>query len=109
MPEVVVQSLLSQISIYCADCIGLHEFSIDEMRMLIWVLQAESIDVHPSTEEPYCLVEVLRWAHDGEMYREHIEAMSACQVYAGGIECPNHTMTTGPHHALECHYYDEEE
>lgn len=110
MVELTVRCLLQGVSVYCDPCHDAHMFSLEELRIIIWVLQAEATDAHDTaTDEADCLDDVLSWGSEPEMYDEHIEAMLQRQIATNGIECPYHSRWSGPHHSEECHLFDDEE
>lgn len=73
--------------LYCSACNEVHEMTPGTIERLVYVLQAELIEAKcdPAEDVPYedhdCLLIVESWAHDCEMYLEHVESWVETRRY----------------------------
>jgi hypothetical protein len=74
--------------LYCVACNQLHHMTAGEVERALYVLGAlhadALVDVQPSQEQDShslieCLLQVESYAHDTEMYYEHVQAATACR------------------------------
>lgn len=99
--------------VYCEDCNEAHEFSRLDMEKLVYVLYTCTQDGTSAADslikhgEPECLSRILEWAHDTEIYYEHVNGLVESRMWHQPVTCPNHDDEPGKHHHVDCHYYDD--
>jgi len=78
----------STMNLYCWPCRAPHVLLLRDVERIVYALGAHETDKDPRAGSwaGSCLLQVLRWADDAEIYAEHVEE---------GIECREHAPS-GP-------------
>lgn len=125
-PERPAESVIVALDLplYCGDCNEVHLLPFVAIERIVYALQAEYVDlvgglrtggrelpdaVGHDDVPTACLLDVLGWSNEPEMYEEWTTSMVESRMVMQPVACELHDDEPGPHHDPLCHYYDTED